>query len=472
MKNKTSYLTNNRIQIVILAILTLAICIRIKSQGDPRLSIANDDTLSYVSSSEVPLLSWGAFTGRRLFTTNLVYQLLKPDHGYKILVNGSSDTTKRRVQPSFVNVVLLQFFVSIIAWSVLTIAITNRLKNPIPKILGGLIIATFAFVPQIADWDSILTSESLSFSLLALQTGLLIDLAFRFTKDTRPTWPIFTLTTIWLAIVFFWTFLKDAHLYGIIVLAMMIAASLISGKFRKQGFIYMILLALAIFFLLGWSSSKNSARSQIQLTNVYKSDILSDPERVEFMRAYGMPLPESPVYASWFLASAQNAYFKYLLFHPGYVITNYFEDAPYAFFENVQTYFNTKPQFLLRKALLPIGDILHPENSIPILVDFLILMGILGLLFLFGIPEDMAWGWLATWMFLFANTNMFVNIFGDVNALPRHALIATTLFRLFMWVFPIVLIDLIITFRKKPKAFRWALHTPYDQSWKDFYSCT
>jgi len=194
MKNKISYLIEKWHQIVLLIIIIVAISVRIKAQGDPRLSIANNDTASYVSSSEVQLLSWDAFTGRRLFTSNVVFQLLKPDGDYEILVNGSQDTTKRQIQPAFVNMALLQFLFSILSWTVFALSISHQLRNVFLKILAITLILTFAFVPQIADWDSVLSSESLSFSLLVLQAGLLVDLAFRFTKDTRPTLPTFILT--------------------------------------------------------------------------------------------------------------------------------------------------------------------------------------------------------------------------------------------------------------------------------------
>lgn len=448
MKNKISYLIEKWHQIVLLIIIVLAVSVRIKAQGDPRLSIANNDTASYVSSSEVQLLSWDAFTGRRLFTSNAVFQLLKPDVDYEILVNGSLDTTKRQIQPSFVNMALLQFLFSIISWSIFAVSISHQLRNVFLKILAATLILTFAFVPQIADWDSVLSSESLSFSLFALQAGLLVDLAFRFTKGTRLTLSTVILTITWLAILFLWAFLKDAHLYGIIILMIMISGTLISIKFRKQGLIYLILLALTGFFLLGWRSSGESERTQIQLINVFKSDILSDPAHVEFMQANGMPDPESTEYEQWFTTSAKNSYMRFLIFHPVYTVTNYFEDIPYAFSENIQPYFNTQPRFVLRKSLIPVGNTLHPKSSIPMAVDFLLLLVILAIVFKTKTSESKVWGWLAMWMFLSAGSNMFINIFGDVFALPRHALIATTTFRLFMWLFVIVLTDLSISSRK------------------------
>ncbi len=436
-------------QITILIIVILAIMIRIKVQGNPRLSIANNDTASYIISSEVSLFSWDAFTGRRLFTTNVIYQLLEPDGGYEILVNGSENTTKRRIQPTFVNIALLQFVISLFSWSALALSISGHLKNSIPKILAAILILAFAFVPQMADWDSILASESLSLSLFALQTALLVDLAFQSAKDARPNFSTTLLTGIWLVTIFFWAFLKDAHSYTILVLAIMIAGILISKKFRKQILPWLAISTLTVFFLLGWTTSEKSVRTQIQLVNVYRSDILSDPARIEFMRANGMPEPGSPEYEPWFAASAKKSYLRFLLFHPAYIIINYFEDIPYAFSENAQPYFNTQPQLILRKALIPVGNILHPENSLPMYLAFLFVLGILTIAHKKSGLENKIWGWLAVCIFLSAGINMFVNIFGDVFALPRHALVATTTFRLFMWVFIIIFVDLVISSRKK-----------------------
>ncbi|MBK8619660.1 MAG: hypothetical protein IPN96_21755 [Anaerolineales bacterium] len=442
MHSQAPSIKKNWHQIVILIIMVLATVIRVKAQGDPRLSIANDDTSSYVTSSEISLLSWEAFTGRRLFTTNLIFQLFKPEEGYEILVNGSGNTTKRQLQPSFVNIALLQFIVSIISWYVLTLTIVRRLKNPIPKILAALLIPAFAFVPQMADWDSVLSSESFSLSLFALQTGLLLELAFLMQNPPGKSLHITLLASVWTLVVLLWAFLKDAHLYGVIVLAAMLAVTLIPVNFLKQKIVYLSLLILTASILIGWSSAGNSKRSLIQLEHVYTANILTNPAYVASMQEYGMPDHESPEYEQWFISNAKDAYLKFLLTHPGYTVTAYFKDIPYAFSENAQSYFNTQPQYQLRKALIPVGDILHPEHWVAMYADILILLGILAIALKNSSTENKTWAWISTWMFLSASANMFINIFGDVYALPRHALVATMIFRLFMWIFIIVIVDM------------------------------
>ena len=69
--NKISPLIN---RLTIPIIITIASAARIWMYGDPNLSIAGNDTLSYVESSQVPLFSKEMMMGRRMLTTNLLYK--------------------------------------------------------------------------------------------------------------------------------------------------------------------------------------------------------------------------------------------------------------------------------------------------------------------------------------------------------------------------------------------------------------
>lgn len=433
-------------------IVVLAVAVRIKSQGDPRLSVATDDTSSYIASSGSPLFSWEAFSGQRLFTTNLVYKLLKPDQGYKILVNGSGNTRRRQIQPDFVYVVVLQFILSVICWVILALSVSKRIHHPILKILATILILAFAFVPQIADWDSILSSESLSFSLFALQAGLLIELVFRFAYTFQIDLKTFWLIVMWLVIVFFWTFLRDAHIFGVFLTILLIVGVVFLNRFTGQRNLVAILFVLAMYFLLGLITSGNSVRAVQPMANVYYANILTSPVRVEIMQKYGMPFPESQEFNEWFPINAKRVYIKFMLFHPGYVVSGYFKDIPLAFYENIQPYFHTGKVTSLRGAVIPFGDMLHSLAVTPVLVDLILLFAVLMNVFYKNNSENRAWAWLGVWMFLFANILMFINIFGDTWGLARHALLSTMVFRLFMWLYIMVLMDIMITSQKTESA--------------------
>jgi hypothetical protein len=221
----------------------------------------------------------------------------------------------------------------------------------------------------------VLTSESLTFSLFALQFGLLILLAFRFTKSPTPTPSTIGLVILWLVVVFFWSFVKDGNLYNLPADGLIIAAALLFKPYRKQKLLYAALLALIVFFVLGWTTAGRSSRADIQLQHVYEVNILSLPAASNYMKTQGMPDPASAEFSSWFEEHGKDAYLALLVSHPGYVITHYFKDIPMALSENLQVYFTT-PDLPWRKSFIPFGNLLHLTNSASILMDAILLGGI------------------------------------------------------------------------------------------------
>jgi hypothetical protein len=125
---------------MILSIIILASIFRIALYGDPALSIAGNDTSTYIKSAEAPLFSSEMMTGRRLLTTNLLYKVFKPRDGYQILINGSISTTRRGIQPGFTNIVITQLTFSLIGWGLLAFYISENIKHPFMKILSATVI--------------------------------------------------------------------------------------------------------------------------------------------------------------------------------------------------------------------------------------------------------------------------------------------------------------------------------------------
>src|SRR5688572_11954330 len=113
--------------VVVICIVIVASILRIQAYGDLRLSIAGNDTQSYIDASQVPLFSSEMLTGRRLLTTNLLYKIFEPQDGYEILVNGSVETTRRVIQPDFTGIVILQLALSLLGWGMLAIIISNHM---------------------------------------------------------------------------------------------------------------------------------------------------------------------------------------------------------------------------------------------------------------------------------------------------------------------------------------------------------
>jgi len=433
---------NGIYRFVIPGIILLAAVLRITLYGDPTLSIAGNDTSSYIASSQVPLFSSEIMTGRRLLTTNLLYKVFEPRDGYQILVNGSIATTRRMIQPGFTNMVIAQLILSIVGWSLLALSISKNIKNPFIKIISAVVIVLFAFTPQMADWDSILMSESFTFSLFALQLAILTKLVFSIYKDPNSKNTAYLI--IWAIVYFLWTFLRDTNLFVSFVIIGMVAILFFSARYRKNKYLYSALIFVTVILAIGLATSANSTRSLIQTINIYNDDLLRSPASVSTLKELGMPAPDSADYQAWFQENSIKTLIKFMLIHPGYPTTKIIRDFPNAFTEIKQTYFKAPEYAQARNSLMTLGNALHPENTTSFLLDLLLLVGLLLLAVKNTNETSRPWAWLGAWIFLTASMTLIPTILGDTWALNRHALFSTMIYRLFMWIFSIVMMDIAI----------------------------
>jgi hypothetical protein len=428
----------------IIIILVLLVIGRIKLYGDPHLSVPMRDTDSFVLSSEVPIFSWEAISGRRLFTTNLLYKIFTPPEGYPN-VEASVDTSWRRKYPGFGNIALFQSVASIIGWGFLAISLSTKLKNTLLKILSTVLILLFGFSPQVADWDSVLSAEALTFSFFALSFGLLIWLFLNVFEHKKNNPRITALAILWFIIFFLWTFVRDTNLYALFVTLVMLFISWIAFReYRRTQILVVIGIALLISLGLGLTSSMKSERSNIQIEHSISKYILPYPARTEFMYNLGMPSPESSEFEVWFDKYAPRSYMLFLIAHPGFTLSYFFHGTYVAFDPYLQSYFRA-PQLQWRTHLINIGGILHPDN-----IAWVIAVLLLFVLWLHTISNksenhvSKAWTWITTWLFMVGSSTMFISIFGDTVALHRHAIFSTTVLRLLMWILIIVLSDLLL----------------------------
>jgi hypothetical protein len=383
---------NGSIRFFILCLIIVTAGIRIWLYGDPNLSISGNDTLSYVESSQVPLFSSEMMTGRRLLSTNLIYKVLKPKDGYQILVNGSLETTRRVFQPGFNRIVILQLLLSIAGWGLLAFFVSEHLKDPSMKVLSAISILLFAFTPQMADWDSILMSESLTFSLFALQLAFLVKLVFTVYKD--PDSSIFPYLAAWAVIYFLWTFLRDTNLFASVVTIGMTGILLFSAKYRKNKLLQGTLLFVTAIFIIGFVTSGNSTRSLVQIVNIYQDDLLKSPASVVTLTELGMPDPVSAEYPAWFQENSTKTLIKFMLIHPGYPTLKIVRDFSGAFTEIKQTYFKVPEHTEIRNLLMETGDAIHSENTTPFLLDVVLLFGLILLATKKQHGNSRPWAWI------------------------------------------------------------------------------
>jgi len=450
MKNKSSgelfiyfksYLQKHAIYIVVLGIILAASIIRINIYGDPGLSIATNDTQSYVESSQSPLFSSEMITGRRLLTTNIIYKIFEPKEGYKIKANGSVDTTRRVFQRGFDKIVVFQLFLSIIGWGILAFTISKSIRTPSLKVLSTIIIMLFAFSPQLADWDSVLMAESMNFSLFALQLAILIKLVFSLYKDPNSNATIWL--SLWMVIYFLWTFIRPTNLFVSFVTLAMLAGMLLFVKYRKSKHLYSAILFSASLFIIGAVTTGQSERSQNY--DVYQDDLLIYPERVSILKEWGMPDPSSPEFQPWFEKYSTKTMLRFMVTYPGYPTNKIIKDFPQAFNVANQTYFKAPEQWRARNIMIPIGESFHPENTSPFLLNLFMLFCLILIAFKNTKGISRPWAWIGIWLFLSAGVTMILAIIGDTWGLNRHALFSTMVYRILMWINLIVIMDIAIT---------------------------
>lgn len=429
--------------ILILFILIMWAGFRLLAYGDPALSIAGNDTPTFVEASRVPLLSAEMMTGRRLLTTNLLYKILEPKEGYQILVNGSLETTRRELQPGFDRVVILQLILSILGWCALTWVVSSYLKNIVTKLITAFIIPAFAFTPQVADWDSILMSESMTFSLFALQLAILIRIVFLLYKDPKAnvtSWMI-----VWGIVYFLWANLRDTNNYVSLILFGLIGLTIFSPQFRQHKTLIRVLFFTITIFILGLVTFQQSGRSAISTINIYQSDIFPFPARVEYMTKIGMPTPNTTEFYIWLEESGTTAIVRFIFAHPGYALEKIMRDFPEAFKEIKQTYFKVPEMKEWRNRLTVFGESLHPESSTAFLIDLLLLIGILMLAIQNKTQTSRPWAWVGIYLISAATITIIPTILGDTWAINRHALFSTIVYRLSIWLFTILMIDIALT---------------------------
>jgi len=429
------------INILALAVLAFMIFVRLTSYGDLNLSVANADTETYIKGGAAPLFSKDMLTKSRLFTTNLFYYLADAQ-GCEIQTvsyPALRTETYRAIQPCFDRIVFFQNILSIIAWSLLSLAVTKRLSGGYEKLLAVSLITAFGFTPAIADWDSILGSESLTFSLFAISLALIIEVCFNFARENNKR-TTFTHILAMVALVF-WAFTRDANIYTLAVLfAVSIISYFVFPAVRKTKKLLVLITAIFLVTVVGLQSAMTSGRWATPMTNVFNDLILPHPARVEFMQTLGMPDPASAEYSTWFNENAPRAYARFLLAHPGYTLTSFTSELDGIFSENIQPYFYSE-QTPARVALMAANDVLHPKTHLIFILDILLMAGLLFSLFRRKNINFTLWVGLEIWLFLSASATMAVGFFADSIGLTRHTMFAVEMFRLMMWVFLIVLFD-------------------------------
>ena len=225
------------------------------------------------------------------------------------------------------------------------------MQTPIVKVFSASAVMLFGFTPQIAEWDSVLSPESLSLSIFAIVLGIAIELAFAIAKSdvAFSTKKEKVLTAFLLISFLLWVFVRDVHLYAIPITLALITPLFFITKFKSSKVVSTSFIILLFFFVLGYLSARDSLRAtRYPLMNALDEYVLPYPSRVEFFKEFGMPEKEAasyfdaPIYQAWADKNATKAYAVFLVSHPGFVVTTLWENMDLLNGDYAQPYFLTE----------------------------------------------------------------------------------------------------------------------------------
>jgi hypothetical protein len=421
----------------VVLIITAAVLFRLFAYGELGLSVATLDTQSYIESAQSPVTSWLAFAGRRPFTMNLLFKLAdEPDCGVTALsMPAIGKEAKRAIQECLAPIVIFQAFLSSAAWAFFIYAFCSLISLPFARILSAVVLAVVAFVPQIVDWDSLLTSESLTFSLFAAFLGVVLllsrPIAVRQAAMAPAGW---VLPLLVMAAVFggLWIMVRDTNWYSVAILCVMAVPLVWRNSVLRRAVLATISILMLISALSALAASRSS-RWQNGLRLAMEEYVLPHPARVEAFQRLGMPEPSSASYGEWFESRAPVAYLAFLGTHPGFVGTTLFGRLEPLFAENNQPYFKTQ-DLPLRDAALKVGDLFHPESWSILAIDIVLVAGALATAVLKHDWRARVLAFVLVWLFASAACMLVIAFFADPTAVERHVVFSLFLFRFAAWL--------------------------------------
>ena len=338
-------------------------------------------------------------------------------------------------------------------WCFLGWMLARWLKNPFVKIVAATVVMIFGFTPQIAEWDSVLSPESLSLSMLAILVGLGLEVILRAATADEPfkTKTDISLLAGFILWYLLWVFVRDVHLYAIPITVILTLPLFFFKKFRTAKPLYIALAVLTLFFVVGYASARDSRRAtRYPLMNSLDAYIWPYPARVEFFRDYGMPDKDapsyfdSPNYQAWADENAPKAYALFLISHPGFIVTTLWNDMDLLTSDYAQPYFFTD-DVKNRDVLLVIGEMVNPDSGVVYLLTLILVLTLFTQALTTRNATLSAWAWLAVWFFGIAAGTLFISYFGDTAGLRRHIMPSIEMFRLHLWLFVLPFLDLSLT---------------------------
>ena len=415
-------------------------------------SVAVQDTESYFAAARMNPASINFFSQPRSAAYPLLIMLSNPTGEYELTHMSEpyfGTESRLAVQPGTENLTRNQTILSIICWIAATVLIVSSVNGWFAKAVMAFLILAFGFVPQVADWDSVLSSESMSISLFVLMLGLTMKVLPDGKDDHLGSW----LAAVMLVIVTaLWLFTRDTNAYFVIAEALILIISAVVMWAARKGQRVSALICgflLAGLFAFQQITFRQSDRWMIPLLNNLTSNVFPYEERVEFFADHEMPTDEEIItlsgsaeynelyknekFTRWAKLYGLDTYQRFLLSMPLWSLLQVYENLDTFFEENLQPFFYGSDQEKPHWADKP-GNLLHPLSAAVILIDFLLLI-LLGIKAVrSGDAADIRSFLLLILVFFGGGLLMSISYLGEVRSIWRHVLGGVMALRLMLWL--------------------------------------
>ena len=453
-----------RSALIFLAIFAAAVAFRLTQYGAFGRSVSILDTGSYLATARLPLAP-GFLSHERSATYPLLFKLLNPVEAYEITLISQPffySEPELAQQPGFDRVVIFQLAAGLLGWGALAFVLWRRLRSWLARVSAALLVFAFALSPQVADWDSIIMTESLSFSLFALIAALGLELTSQLAQGRRG-WSVFGVGGVFLLASAAWIFLRDTHYYYFLPLLPALAFFSWRGwrAGRARGMLPALLpLALLLgLMLVQQRTFQASIRWEKPLLNNLTENIFPYETRVAFFAARGMPVSDellalrgsaeyNDIYKdkelmAWVKRRGLATYQAFLLDNPRWAFLQLYDKLDFLFSENLQPFFVEKPEHR-PLWMIEFGSLLHPTASGVILID-----GLLTALVTLAAARSAEVRWRvfafnALWWLAGAGLLFAVGLLGEVRSEIRHAAGGALVFRLIPWLVIPLLADVLL----------------------------
>ncbi len=389
---------------------------------------ATADTTSYVRISQESVFESSFLAGSRPWIFPLLLKLMR----------NNAET-----------VVWVQGILSIVSWSALAAAVAYSLHAPFLKFAAFSLILLFSLYRYILGWDSVLLTESLSLSLMALFVAGWLWLIGQW------HWGKAALV---LVVALLWTVVRDTNAWVILMVALFLLLLIALRAIDRR---YLVLsLAFLGMFLLSNLSADLGDRWVFPFQNILGRRILPNAQALDFFAACGMPVspelvqlaggfansserafyedPALEEYRSWLHESGKGCYVKWLLSDPLASIK-----APLDEFNVLIGMQNIQPFLFSRKfsPILPdlLESILFPRQGLLIALA-LVLAAVLVAILRQAWKQNKTW-WLVIGMNTMILPHYFITWHGDVMGIYRHVMSASVQFYLGSWLLILLVLD-------------------------------